>query len=84
MKNPRLLTRDNVPCALSNLYYGNNCSVMAICDVVEDSETAEDLMNGLNKLNLLKKFSIDRVTKSYVRLKSIDRLGNVHYFKADF
>ena len=58
MKNPRLLTSDNVPCALSNLYYGNNCSVMAICDVVEDSETAEDLMNGLNKLNLLKKFSI--------------------------
>ena len=53
MKNPKLLTSDNIPCALSNLYYGNDCSVMAICDVVEDSETAEDLMNGLNKLNFL-------------------------------
>lgn len=84
MKNPRLLTRDNVPCALSNLYYGNNCSVMAICDVVEDSETAEGLMNGLNRLNLFEKFSIDRVTENYVRLKSINHYGNVHYFKADF
>ena len=84
MKNPRLLTSDNIPCALSNLYYGNNCSVMAICDVVEDSETAEDLMNGLNKLNLFEQFSIDRVTTNYVRLKSIDHCGNVHYFKADF
>lgn len=36
---------------------------MVICDVVENSETAEDLMNGLNKLNLFEKFSIDRVTK---------------------
>lgn len=84
MKNPRLLTSNNIPCALSNLYYGNNCSVMAICDVVEDSKTAEDLMNGLNKLKLFQKFSIDRVTKSYVRLKSIDCWGNIHYFKADF
>lgn len=84
MKNPRLLTSDNIPCALGNLYYGNNCSVMAICDVVEDSETAENLMNGLNKLNLFEKFSIDRVTKNYVRLKSIDHFGNVHYFKAYF
>lgn len=57
---------------------------MAICDVVENSETAEDLMNGLNKLNLFEKFSIDRVTKKYVRLKSIDHFGNVHYFKAYF
>jgi hypothetical protein len=44
---------------------------------VENSETAEDLMNGLNKLNLFEKFSIDRVTKNYVRLKSIDYFGNV-------
>lgn len=41
-------------------------------------------MNGLNKLNLFEKFSIDRVTKNYVRLKSIDYFGNVHYFKAYF
>lgn len=55
-----------------------------ILDVVEDSRTAEELVNGLNNLALLNKFKIDRITGEYVRLKSNDCFGNVLYFQAEF
>lgn len=84
MKNPKYTTRDNIPLSLSNLYYGNECSVMEIKDVVEDAKTAVELRDGLNRLPLFEKFSTDRVTDTYVRLKSKDGCGNTHYFKAEF
>lgn len=84
MKNPKYTTKDNIPLSLSNLYYGNDCSVMEIKDVIEDATTAVELRDGLNKLNLFEKFRIDRITDSYVRLKSKDGCGNTHYLKAEF
>lgn len=39
-------------------------------------------MNGLNGLNLFRKFTLDRETDKKVRLKAIDCFGNVSYFEA--
>lgn len=83
MKNPRYSTANGTALSLSNLYFRNECSVEAIRDAVEDAHTATELMENINALNLFEKFTIDRVTDSYVRLKSKDCFGNIHYFKAD-
>lgn len=82
MKDARYSNRDNVQLSLSNLYSGEECSVAEILDVVEDSKTAEELADGLNKLQLSEKFTVDRKTDQYVRLKSINAFGSLHYFKA--
>ena len=84
MKNIRYYNSHNIPLALSNLFYGNESSVTEITDAVEDASTAEELRDNLNALNLFEKFKIDRVTDTYARLISVDKLGNRHYFKADF
>lgn len=82
MKNVQYFTPNGVPLSLKNLFYRNDCSVVAIRDVVEDASTPEELRNGLNKLNLFEKFEFDRLTDTYVRLKSKDCFGNVHFLKA--
>lgn len=84
MKNPKYMTRDCIPLSLQNLFYHRNCSVMKINDVVEEATTARELMEGLNKLNLYEKFTIDKTTDTYVRLISTDCFGNTHYFKAEY
>lgn len=68
--------------AISNLWYRNECSVADIEDIVEESKTGIELMNGLNNLNLFEKFTIDKETETKVRLKSVDFCGNTHYFEA--
>lgn len=82
MKSPVLKTSNGMREALSNLWYGNECSVVHIEDVVEDSKTGYELMTKLNGLNLFRKFTLDRETDTKVRLKSVDRFGNVSYFEA--
>lgn len=84
MKNPRFSTANGVALSLTNLYYGNRCSVEAIKDAVEDARTAEELKDNLNDLDLFETFGIDRITDTYARLKSKDCWGNTHYFKAEF
>ena len=82
MKNPVLRTSNGIREALSNLWYGNECSIAHIDDAVEDSTTGYELMTKLNGMNLFRKFTLDRETDTKVRLKSVDRLGNVSYFEA--
>lgn len=82
MKNPILKTSDGTRESMSNLWFRNECSIVEIEDVVEDSTNGTELMNGLNNLNLFRKFTIDRETNKKVRLKSVDNLGNVSYFEA--
>lgn len=82
MKNPVLKTSNGIGEAMSNLWFRNECSIVEIEDVVEDSNNGTELMNGLNSLNLFRKFTLDRETDKKVRLKSVDRLGNVSYFEA--
>ena len=82
MKNVRYFTANGIPLSLKNLFYRNECSVVMITDVVEDATTPEELKNGLNRLDLFEKFDIDRITNTYVRLKSKDCFGNIHFLKA--
>ena len=78
MNNPKLMTANRIPEALINLCYGG-ASVMDLCDAVEDSNTAAELVRNINALDLLRDFTLDRETATYVRLKSVDTCGNVSY-----
>lgn len=83
MKNPTLRTSRGQAEALQNLWYNNRCTIADIEDVVEDSRSGEELVIKINKLNLLRKFTLDRETETKVRLKSINALGNISYFEAE-
>lgn len=83
MKNPTLRTSRGQAEALQNLWYNNRCTIADIEDAVEDSRSGEELVTKINKLNLLRKFTLDRETETKVRLKSIDALGNVSYFETE-
>lgn len=82
MRDARYFNGSNITLAISNLYSGKRCSVVQILDAVEDSKTAEELVDRLNSFDILEKFTIDRTTNEYVRLKSWDSFGALHYFKA--
>lgn len=82
MKNPVLKMSNGFREALCNLWYHNDSSIAEIEDAVADSKTGYELMTKLNRMNLLRRFTLDRETDTKVRLKSVDRLGNVSYFEA--
>lgn len=69
---------------------GNLCTpmtpIVAITDAIEDSRTAEELVERLGKLKLDcgMVFKIDRVTDEYVRLVSVDSSGNRSWLKCLF
>lgn len=78
--------RNNVQLAFSNmLWYSFSATWEDVKDVIEDSDTSYDLVNGLQKLykqkKINEKFYLDRETGCYVRLISKDVLGNIHYLK---
>jgi IS30 family transposase len=82
MKNPVLKTSNGISESLSNLWFRDECSIAKIEDVVEDSKTGAELAVELNKLNLFRKFTLDRETDTKVRLIAIDSLNNISYFEA--
>lgn len=65
--------------ALGNLWYGNGCDIARFTDAVEDSRNGKELERNLGKLDLLRKFRLDRETDAMIRLRSQDTLGNVSY-----
>lgn len=67
--------------ALSNMLWGNRCTVEDVYDAAEDSKTGEEFERNINRLKLLYTFRLDRETDSYIRLKAQDRLGNIRYLK---
>lgn len=82
MKNVKYFNSCLTPFALSNLCL-HGCSATDILDAVEDAHTAEEFVNNINSLNIMREFSVDRVTNRYVRLKSVNALGNIHFLQAD-
>lgn len=78
MHSPKLMTANRIPEALSNLCFGGS-TVTDIYDAIEESPTAAELVRNINALDLLRDFTLDRETATYVRLKSVDRCGNVSY-----
>ncbi len=82
MKNPELINENGMPENLAIMFHKDNCTVIAIQDVTEDSITGDELVENLNKLRLFSRFRLDRETSEYVRLITIDCWGKTHYFKA--
>lgn len=79
--NIRLFTANGIPEALSNLWYGTDCSVVEIQDAIEDAENAADLLRRIQKMKLLKKVALDRETEQKVRFKTTDCWGNTSYLE---
>ena len=82
MKNPELFSENGSREDLTMLFLRYNCSVMEIQDVIEDSESGAELTAKMNKLKLFSKFTLDRETPEYVRLKTTDCFDNTYYLKA--
>lgn len=72
---------NGIPEALSNLWYSTNCSVVEITDAVEDAKDGKDLLNRIQKMKLLRKFTLDRENDKRVRFKGTDFCGNVSYLE---
>lgn len=79
--NIRLFTANGIPEALSNLWYGTDCSVVEIQDAIEDAENAADLLRRIQKMKLLRKVALDRETEQKVRFKTTDCWGNISYLE---
>lgn len=77
----KLYTASGIPEALSNLWYKDDSSVVEIEDAVADASNSNDLLNHIKKLNLLRKFSLDRENDKRIRFKCTDCWGNVSYFE---
>jgi hypothetical protein len=72
---------NGIPETLSNLWYGTDSSVVEIRDAVEDAKNGEDLLNRIQKMKLLRKFTLDRENEKRVRLKATDFCGNISYLE---
>lgn len=76
--------------ALSNIAHGNGYNTYAttvdLKDAVEDANSTQELLDNLNKLNLVGWYNLEvsRVTQSMVRIKGVDTLGNIRYLEAEF
>ena len=57
-----LYLANGIPEALSNLWYGSDSAVVEIRDAVEDAKNGKDLLNRIQKMKLLRKFTLDRET----------------------
>ena len=79
--NIRLFTANGIPEALSNLWYGTDCSVVEIQDAIEDAKNAADLLRRIQKMKLLKKVALDRETEQRVWFKTTDCWGNISYLE---
>ncbi len=72
---------NGIPEALSNLWYGTDSSVVEIRDAVEDAKNGKDLLSRIQKMKLLRKFTLDWENDKRVRLKATDFCGNVSYLE---
>ena len=72
-----LYLANGIPEALSNLWYGSDSAVVEIRDAVEDAKNGKDLLNRIQKMKLLRKFTLDK----RIRFKGTDCWGNVSYLE---
>ena len=70
-----LYLANGIPEALSNLWYGSDSTVVEIRDAVEDAKNGKDLLNRIQKMKLLRKFTIDRENEKRIRLQGNGLLG---------
>ena len=55
-----LYLANGIPEALSNLWYGSDSAVVEIRDAVEDAKNGKDLLSRIQRMKLLRKFTLDR------------------------
>lgn len=72
-----LYLANGIPEALSNLWYGSDSAVVEIRDAVEDAKNGKDLLNRIQKMKLLRKFTLDRENDKRIRFKGTDCWDNV-------
>ena len=77
----RLYLDNGIPEALSNLWYRTDSSVVEIRDAVEDAENSMDLLSRIQKMKLLRKFTLDRENEKRIRFKGMDCWGNISYLE---
>lgn len=52
-----------------------------IRDAVEDAKNGKDLLNRIQKMKLLRKFTLDRENEKRIRFKGADFCGNISYLE---
>ena len=61
--------------------HGSDSAVVEIKDAVEDAKNGKDLLNRIQKMKLLRKFTLDRENDKRIRFKGTDCWGNVSYLE---
>ena len=79
--NIRLFTADGIPEAMENLWFRHECSLVEIQDAVEDAKDSKDLLRRIQRMKLLRKFTLDRENERKVRFKGTDFCGNISYLE---
>lgn len=78
-----LYLANGIPEALSNLWYGSDSAVVEIRDAVEDAKNGKDLLNRIQKMKLLRKFTLDRENDNVIHYgfieKVIEELGKTYH-----
>lgn len=77
----KLYKANGIPESLSNLWYRDDSSVVEIEDAIEDASDSKDLLHRIQRMNLLRKFTLDRENDKRIRFKCTDCWGNVSYFE---
>lgn len=75
----KLMTRNGIPEALSNLWWRDNCDIATFTDAIEDSKDGAEMARNINRLPLFRKFTLSRETETSIRLKGTDNMGNTSY-----
>ena len=79
--NIRLYTADGIPEAMENLWFRHECSLVEIQDAVEDAKDSKDLLRRIQRMKLLRKFTLDRENEQKIRFKGTDCWGNISYLE---
>ena len=85
MKNPKYYNANRIPYAWSNLnFIGQKDNVVTVMDIIENSQSGAELVKELGKVSMVKNtWIVDRETDTKVRIKHVDRLGNVTYIECE-
>ena len=84
MKNPKLFTQRGARENLSNLLpLRPESDIYDIYDAVEKATTQTELVENINKLDILHEFKFKKETETQIRLVSVDTWDNKHYLIVD-
>lgn len=79
--NIKLYTADGIPEAISNLWFRADCSLVEIQDAVEDAKDSKDFLRRVQRMKLLRKFTLDRENDQRIRFKGTDCWNNISYLE---